>query len=220
MSATHVLVLPGGGYEVHAARTSEPIVEWLGSIGIASSIVRYPLRTRHPAPLDAVRAAIREQRAAGAARVGVIGFSAGGHAAGLAAYAPGAAAGERPDFAALCYPVVSMELPSHSTSRNNLLGPDASDELRAATSLDRLVGPDSPPTFGWHTAGDTVVPIEHSYRLAGALARAGVPHEFHAFARGNHALALARDAGGAEAWTELFRRWFEDSGFGPPARRE
>lgn len=212
---THIIVLPGGGYSVHAPKTSEPVVEWLQTLGVEASIFRYPLNTRHPAPLEAVRGAVRDRRKAGDEIVGVIGFSAGGHAAGLAAYSPGASPDERVDFAILSYPVVSMELEKHSTSRINLLGDDASAELRTATSLDRLVGSDSPPTFLWHTVEDTVVPVEHAYRLAPALARAGVPHEFHVFTPGNHALALARGAGPAEAWTSLCSTWLRFNGWAP-----
>jgi acetyl esterase/lipase len=212
---THIIVLPGGGYAVHAPRSSEPVVEWLQSQGVDASVFRYPVKTRHPAPLAAIRGAIRERRASGDELVGVIGFSAGGHAAGLAAYAAGAAADERVDFAILCFPVVSMETEKHSESRINLLGADATAELRAATSLDRLVGPDSPPTFLWHTIEDTVVPIEHAYRLAPALARAGVPHEFHVFTPGNHGLVLARGAGPAEAWTSLCATWLRANGWAP-----
>lgn len=212
---THIIVLPGGSYAVHAPRSAEPVVEWLQGQGVDASVFRYPVKTRHPAPLAAIRGEIRERRASGDAVVGVIGFSAGGHAAGLAAYAAGAAADERVDFAILCYPVVSMETEKHSESRINLLGADATAELRAATSLDRLVGPDSPPTFLWHTVEDTVVPIEHAYRLAPALARAGVPHEFHVFTPGNHALALARGAGPAEAWTSLCSTWLRANGWAP-----
>lgn len=211
--STHVLVLPGGSYATHAPRSSEPIVDWLSSIGASASVLRYPVLTQHPGPLRAVRAAIREARAAGADTVGLMGFSAGGHAAGLAAYAPDSERDEVPDFVALAYPVVSMELGTHGASRINLLGEDADAALRAATSLDRLVARDAPPTFLWHTVGDTVVPVEHAYLLASALARAEVPHEVHIFERGNHALALARDAGPASAWTTLCRSWLRSYGW-------
>ena len=210
---THIIVLPGGGYAMHADRSAEPVVEWLNSIGVAASVFRYPLMTRHPAPTLAIRGAIRERREQGDDVVGVIGFSAGGHAAGLAAYSPTEYDEERVDFAVLCYPAVSMELPTHSTSRVNLLGEDADPALRAATSLDRLVNPGSPPTFLWHTVGDTVVPVEHAYRLAPALARAGVPHEVHIFEHGNHALGLARDAGPVAAWTDLCGTWLRSHGW-------
>ena len=214
-ASVHVLVLPGGSYAMHAERSSEPIVEWLASAGVAASVFRYPVLTRHPAPLLAIREAIRETRSTGVATVGVMGFSAGGHAAGLAAYAPDGERDEVPDFVALAYPPVSMELGTHGASRVNLLGEDADPALRAATSLDRLVAPEAPPTFLWHTGGDTVVPVEHAYLLASALARAGVPHETHIFERGNHALGLARDAGTASAWTALCLSWMQSHGWAP-----
>src|SRR5271169_1401385 len=90
---THMIVLPGGGYAEHAAHEAEPVARWLGDIGVQASVFRYPLHVRHPVPLDALRAEIGRRRAAGAQRIGLIGFSAGGHLAGLAALAPGAAPG-------------------------------------------------------------------------------------------------------------------------------
>ncbi|MEV5072590.1 prolyl oligopeptidase family serine peptidase [Microbacterium sp. LMI12-1-1.1] len=214
-ASVHVLVLPGGSYATHAERSSEPIVDWLASIGVSASVFRYPLMTRHPGPLLAIRAEIRSRRAAGVDTVGLMGFSAGGHAAGLAAYAPHGERDEVPDFVALAYPVVSMELGSHGASRINLLGEDADAALRVATSLDRLVSPGAPPSFFWHTVGDTVVPVEHAYLLGSALARSGVPHEAHIFERGNHALGLARDAGPASAWTTLCRSWLRSYEWAP-----
>lgn len=215
VAPVHVLVLPGGSYATHAERSSEPVVEWLASIGVAASVFRYPLLTRHPGPLLAIRAAIRETRAAGVGTVGLMGFSAGGHAAGLAAYAPDSEPDELPDFVALAYPAVSMELGTHGASRINLLGENADLATRAATSLDRLVTPGAPSTFIWHTTGDTVVPVEHAYLLGSALARAEVPHELHIFEQGNHALGLARDAGPTSAWIELCRSWLQAHGWAP-----
>src|SRR5690606_28445845 len=141
-------------------------------LGLSASYFSYPVRTRHPAVLDAVRGEIRARRDAGAERIALVGFSAGGHAAGHAALAAGASDRERVDLAILCYPVVSMMLPSHLQSRETLLGPDASLELRTSTSLDLLVTPDAPPFFVWHTAEDAVVPVQHSYLLGMALAAA------------------------------------------------
>jgi dienelactone hydrolase len=76
--ATHVVVLPGGGYARHADHEAEPVAEWLGTLGLAASVLRYPVHAAHPAPLDAVRAAVRRVRAEGAERVVLLGFSAGG----------------------------------------------------------------------------------------------------------------------------------------------
>jgi acetyl esterase/lipase len=84
---SHVIVLPGGGYAAHAAHEGLPVAEWIRSFGVEASVFLYPLNVRHPAPLDALRAEISRLRAGGSTRIGVIGFSAGGHLAGLAARA-------------------------------------------------------------------------------------------------------------------------------------
>jgi acetyl esterase/lipase len=209
----HIIVLPGGGYTDLSDGEAEPVADWLGGLGLSSSVFRYPVRTRHPGPLDAVRAEVRRVRAAGHERVGLLGFSAGGHAAGHATLAPDAAPDERVDLAILCYPVVSMELPTHADSRRQLIGLDASAELRAATSLDRLVTPAAPPFFIWHTAEDASVPVQHSYLLGNALADNGIPHALHVFSRGRHGLNLAVGEGDAEQWTTLCAAWLREEGW-------
>ena len=93
----HVIVLPGGGYSEHVAHEAEPIAGWLSGLGVRASVFRYPLLARHPVPLDALQAEIRKLRDAGARVIGLMGFSAGGHLAGLAALSPG----ERATFIAL-----------------------------------------------------------------------------------------------------------------------
>ncbi|MCT9108301.1 prolyl oligopeptidase family serine peptidase [Streptomyces mirabilis] len=210
MTGTHMIVLPGGGYAEHAAHEAEPVVDWLGDIGVLASVFRYPLRARHPEPLNALRAEIRRRRAAGAQRIGLIGFSAGGHLAGLAALAPGAPPAEAVDFAVLGYAITSMETETYRPARVILLGEDAGPELRRSTSLDSLVTPQSPPFFVWHTAEDPYVPAEHTYRLAAALAAGQVPHAVHVFAHGPHSLGLARNAGEAAIWTTLAKAWIHE----------
>ncbi|HEY4151773.1 MAG TPA: prolyl oligopeptidase family serine peptidase, partial [Pseudolysinimonas sp.] len=194
----HIIVLPGGGYTDLSDEEAEPVAGWLAGLGLSSSVFRYPVQTRHPGPLDAVRAEVRRVRAEGHERVGLLGFSAGGHAAGHAALAPDADTAGRVDLAILCYPVVSMELPTHADSRRQLIGLDASPELRAGTSLDRLVTASAPPFFVWHTAEDESVPVQHTYLLATALANHGIPHAVHVFSRGRHGLNLAIGEGDAE----------------------
>ncbi|WP_395639398.1 alpha/beta hydrolase [Pseudolysinimonas sp.] len=215
----HVIVLPGGGYGRLSDNESTTIVAWLESLGLSASVFAYPVgaSARHPAVLDAVRGEIRARRDAGADRVALVGFSAGGHAAGHAALAPGASERERVDLVLLSYPVVSMLLPTHQGSRENLIGLDASPELRAATSLDLLVTPAAPPFFVWHTAADDAVPVQHSYLLGMALAAAGVRHALHVFPRGRHGLNLARRDGDGDAalWTSLAESWLREEGWLP-----
>ena len=203
---SHIIVLPGGGYSRHAPHEGEPVVEWLGSLGHAASTFLYPVGVRHPQTLDAVTDEIRRVRATGVDRVGLLGFSAGGHAAGLAALT----STERVDAAILCYPVVSMLLETHAGSRENLVGLDATPALRESTSLEKLVTASSPPFFVWHTAEDASVPVEHSYLLGSALAEHGVPHSLHVFPRGRHGIGLAQGEGAAEAWTALAGMWLSE----------
>lgn len=186
------------------------MVDWLTGLGVRASVFRYPLSVRHPAPLDALRAEIRRLRESGVERIGLIGFSAGGHLAGLAALAPGANASEAVDFAVLGYAITSMETESYRPARLILLGEDATPQLRRATSLDALVTSSSPPFFLWHTAEDPYVPPEHSYRLASSLAAHGVPHTAHVFAHGPHSLGLAQGALDAAAWTTLAAFWISE----------
>ena len=204
---THFIVLPGGGYAEHAENEAEPIVEWLCGLGIMASVLRYPLHARHPIPLNAVRSEVRRLRATGVTRVGLIGFSAGGHLAGQAALSDAASPDTRIDVAVLGYAIVSMELETYRPARLILLGEDASPELRRSTSLDALVTSTAPPFFIWHTAEDPYVPVEHSHRLASALAAHAVPHALHVFSQGPHSLGLARGAGEPSAWTELAAAW-------------
>jgi acetyl esterase/lipase len=205
-----VIVLPGGGYAVHSAHEGEPIAEWLRWFGVEASVFPYPLNARHPAPLYALRAEIRRLRNGGSTRIGVIGFSAGGHLAGLAALAGGAGRDEAVDFAVLGYAITSMETETYRPARVILLGEDATPELRRATSLDALVTGSAPPFFLWHTAEDQYVPVEHTYRLAASLAAHAVPQEVHVFPSGPHGLGLAINAGATAAWSDLAESWIRE----------
>jgi acetyl esterase/lipase len=209
-SETHVIVLPGGGYAAHAAHEAEPVADWLSRLGVRAGVFRYPLLARHPAPMNALRAEIRRVRDEGAERVGLMGFSAGGHLAGLAALAPGGDDRDAVDFAVLGYAITSMETETYRPARMILLGEEASPEQRRATSLDSLVTRSSPPFFIWHTAEDIYVPPEHTYRLAASLAAHTVPHTVHVFAHGPHSLGLARGSGDAAGWTTLAASWMAE----------
>jgi acetyl esterase/lipase len=201
----HLIVLPGGGYRRHAPHEGEPVAVWLRGLGLEASVFEYPVKTRHPEVLDAVRGEIRRVRDAGAQRVGLVGFSAGGHAAAMAA--------PDVDLVILGYPVVSMLLPTHKGSRDNLLGPNPTPAERAATSADLLVTASTPPHFIWHTAADAAVPVQHSYLLGMALAAAGVRHALHVFPNGVHGLGLAEGSGAASRWTSLCEEWLREEGW-------
>ena len=205
----HLVVLPGGGYATHAEHEGEPVAKWLKGLGFSASTFLYPLMVRHPEPLLALRSEIERLRQDGVRRIGLVGFSAGGHLAGLAALVPGADPEQVVDFAVLCYAITSMETETYKPARVILLGEDATPKLRRATSLDPLVTPSSPPFFIWHTVEDMYVPPEHSYRLARSLAANGVPHEVHVFAHGPHSLGLAQRTDAAQ-WTSMAAFWIAE----------
>lgn len=207
MPSTHFIVLPGGGYERHAPHEGEPVADWLRGLGLDASVLLYPVRTRHPGPIDAVEKRVRELRVSGVERVGIIGFSAGGHLAGHAAMRG------LVDRAILGYPVVSMLTPTHAGSRSVIVGEPQWPWRRMSLSLERLVKPSSAPMFIWHTADDPAVPAYHSYRLALALDRSGVSHSLHVYPSGAHGLGLAKGSGLPERWTSEAEAWLRDAGW-------
>lgn len=221
------LVLPGGGYARQAPHEAEPVADWLSSLGVHAFVLRYSVAPeRHPAPLlDAQRAMawIRSGQhglAVDPARVGVLGFSAGGHLAaslstGITAEGPPLHGDEVnvPDLTVLCYPVISFTHEPHEGCVDNLLGPAPSAEQLAALSAEQHVTPRTPPAFLWHTSDDSAVSVEHSIRYATALRSAGVSAELHIFPHGRHGLGLAKGAPGASAWTRLCRNWLEGAGW-------
>ena len=221
-----MLVLPGGGYARHGDHEAEPVAEWLASLGIHAFVLRYRVAPhRHPAALQDAKAALAWIRRGGHGlavdgnRVGVLGFSAGGHlAATLAAGTPSGDASldvpaSLPDLSVLCYPVLSFETAVHQGSIDNLLGASPSKEILAGLSAERTVTGDTPPAFIWHTFDDGSVDVEHSLRYALALRHAAVPAELHVFPHGRHGLGLAGGVSGVERWTELCATWLAGRGW-------
>ena len=161
---------------------------------------------RYPAQLqDAVQAMRHVRKNAvqwkiAANRIGVMGFSAGGHLVStlinrpedgeVAATDNAERVSARPDLAILCYPVISMITKPHATSRRNLIGASPDDELIRKTSSELQVRPGLPPCFVWHTGEDKMVPVDHSLLFAAALQQHGVPHELHIYQRGDHGTGL------------------------------
>ncbi|WP_275776545.1 alpha/beta hydrolase [Paenarthrobacter sp. Y-19] len=218
--APAVLVLPGGGYARQADHEAEPVAEWLASLGIHAFVLRYPVAPhRHPAPLLAAKQAMTWIREGAhglevdPGRVGVLGFSAGGHLAAtlsvqVATGDPAVdASAAVPDLSILCYPVISFVDAAHQGSVDNLAGTGADVDARRALSAELGVDAATPPAFLWHTADDDVVPLSHSLSYAAALGRAGVPVELHVFPSGAHGLGLADGAPGAGQWTGLCADW-------------
>jgi acetyl esterase/lipase len=226
-SAPAVLVLPGGGYGHHAPHESEPVARWLGSLGVAAFVLTYRL-DRHPAPLLDAKRAMRSLRGHSAElgidpdRVGVLGFSAGGHlAATLSVDVPIEeppiddidGQRSRPDLAVLCYPVISFVDHPGSGSERNLLGPDPDPRLTALLSAESRIDAETPPTFLWHTADDEGVDVAHSLSYARGLAARSVPFELHVFPHGRHGLGLAEDDGPVAQWTRLCAGWLAAHGW-------
>ena len=166
----HIIVLPGGGYQRHAPHEGEPVAEWLRGLGLAASVFAYPVTTRHPGVLDAVRAEIQRVRDAGASGWG----SSASPRAGMPPRWRRPARPRAVDLVILGYPVVSMLLDTHKGSRDNLLGPERrrppSGPRPPPTCWSRA---SSPPFFIWHTADDAAVPVQHSYLLGHGARRGG-----------------------------------------------
>ena len=227
-----VVVCPGGGYGVVAAdHEGKQVAEWLNSLGVSAFVLQYRLgpRYHHPAPLQDAQRAIRIVRTRAAdwgvdpARIGILGFSAGGHLASTAAthFDAGQAdaadpverASSRPDFAVLAYPVISLVDPvAHAGSRRNLLGETPDPKLVELLSNEKQVTAQTPPTFLFHTADDSGVPVENSLQFFAALKKAGVPAELHVFAHGRHGVGLAPDDPALSQWPKLCAIWMRGRG--------
>ena len=227
-----VIVCPGGGY-VNLASNHEgrQVASYLNSLGIAAFVLRSRLgpRYHHPIELGDAQRAIRTVRAHASewridpARIGIMGFSAGGHLAMSAstlfdtgnpnAPDPIDRAGSRPDFTVLGYPVISMTEPwTHQGSKNNLLGANPDPELTRKLSGELAVTKQTPPTFLFHTNADTVVPSENSVYYYLALRKAGIPAEMHIFEKGPHGVGLANDDPALSEWSKLLANWLRGRG--------
>jgi acetyl esterase/lipase len=231
-NGTAVIVCPGGGYQNLAMdHEGVQIAKWLNSLGISAFVLQYRLgpKYHHPAMIEDAQRAIRTVRTHAAAlhiqpdRIGIWGFSAGGHLASTAATHfdagdPDAAdpidrSGSRPDFAILAYAVISLNSEyAHAGSRTNLLGKTPDPKLVDEFSNDQRVTPQTPPTFLFHTSADTAVPAENSVRFYLALRKAGVPAEMHIFQNGPHGVGLAPTDATLSAWSGLLANWLRERG--------
>jgi len=222
-----VLICPGGGYHIVAIEHEGfDVAHWLNTIGVSAFVLKYRLAPyRHPIPLLDAQQAMRivrdraEEWGVDPERVGVMGFSAGGHLASTVL-----THGDRPvctgntlgcvpchaDFAILGYPVVSLvnSQVAHKGSGRNLLGDDPSEEQRAELSAETQVTADTAPTFCFHAKDDTGVPYANSTLLAAALAEVGVPAEVFLMEDGGHGFGMRRTD-----WAQPLADWLKGQGF-------
>ncbi|MDR0901468.1 MAG: alpha/beta hydrolase fold domain-containing protein [Opitutaceae bacterium] len=231
-AAPAVVVCPGGGYHsLSMQNEGGDVAAWLNSIGVSAFVLKYRLREYgQPAPLQDVLRALRIVRADAAKfgvlpdRVGVLGFSAGGHLASCAATlfdtgagktgAPLDATSARPDFAVLVYPVISMRDDiGHRGSRKNLLGEKPSAELVDFYSTDERVTKDTPPVFLIAGSDDKTVRVQNSVRFYLALRQEGVPAELHIYQTGPHGFGMKTTAGNASAWPARCEDWMRANGW-------
>jgi acetyl esterase/lipase len=224
LAGTAIVVVAGGGYgRIDAGAESGPACRWLQSLGATA----FELIHRLPgdgwpaaAPFEDGRRAMRIVRSRAAAegfsRIGLLGFSAGAHLAGMTAVRPGADRGRdavdavsaRPDFAAMIYPVLSMMPDVDGTgTRRRLLGHNPGQREREAFSVERQVGEGTPPVFLTQSADDPLAPIDHSLMMFTALRTAGIAAALHVFPRGGHGWGMGRAGTGTAAWPELLADW-------------
>ncbi|MBI3974078.1 MAG: alpha/beta hydrolase [Chloroflexi bacterium] len=227
-----VVVCPGGGYARRAPHESGPVARWLNTLGLHAFVLDYRVAPhRHPVPLGDARRALRFVRhharewRVDPQRIGILGFSAGGHLAASVSthFDDGNPEADdpiehhscRPDLAILCYAVITFgDAFRHTGSMRNLLGDDPPEALRRLLSNELHVTADTPPTFLWHTAEDAGVPVENSLLYAAALSRHKVPFELHVYPTGKHGLGLAQDHPQVRNWTELCAVWLRSMGYG------
>ncbi len=226
-TGTSVIVFPGGGYANLAMdHEGEQVAEWFNSLGVTAFVVKYRLgpRYRHPSMLLDGQRAVRYVRLLAAElklradRIGIMGFSAGGHLASTVAThigdeQPGAAdpidrVSARPDFLILGYPVISLDQPyAHKGSRERLLGPSPDEALVRDLSNENAVTARTPPTFLFHTDDDAGVPPENSVAFYLALKKAGVPAEMHIYQHGRHGVGLAPTDPVLSTWPARLADW-------------
>lgn len=215
-----VVICPGGGYGMCVmSYEGNDVGRWFAGKGVTAFVLRYRVAPhKHPLPGDDVRKAITRIRKEAdefnvdPKRIGVMGFSAGGHLAATAGtqFITDEA---RPDFMILAYPVISMqEGVTHMGSRRNLLGASPSPELVKKMSLETQVTRRTPPAFIFQTDQDRAVPAENALRFVSALRKGGVSCEFHLFREGRHGVGLGRHEGSSK-WPGLLEDWLRRAGF-------
>ena len=227
-----IIVCPGGGYS-HLSEIKEgsDVAKWLNSLGITAFVLKYRLGMRYHAPsqlFDAARA-LRTVRSRAKEwnldpnRIGILGFSPGGHlAATLGTHFDAGKAdspdaiervSSRPDLMILIYPVITMGEFAHAGSKKYLLGDNPTPEAVKLYSNELRVTKDTPPTFIVHSVADPGVPVENSLLFANALRNAHVPFEMHLYEQGPHGFGLAPNNPILASWTKRCADWLSVHGF-------
>lgn len=228
-----VIICPGGGYGFLAYdKEGTDIAKWLNSKGIAGIVLKYRLPVSksnsipHKSPLLDAQRAIRltryhaEEWNIKADKIGIMGFSAGGHLASTAgthfdtgdanASDPVETLSSRPDFMILVYPVITMnEAFTHRGSRTALLGENPDPELIQTYSNELQVGKETPPTFLVHAGDDQAVPVKNSLVFYQALKDKDIPAELHIYPEGGHGFSLAISKGHLETWPDRCIDWLK-----------
>ena len=233
-TGTAVLICPGGGYGGLAFNhEGHAVAQWLNENGIAGIILKYRLpsdlimKDKSVGPLQDAQEAIRIIRRNASKwnidpnKIGVIGFSAGGHLASTLSthysekvYEPKDTVSAKPNFSLLIYPVITMDSSfTHMGSRRNLIGtrPSAEDIKRFSNELQ--VNEKTPPAFMVHSADDKAVPIKNSIVYYEQLVKYGIPSELHIFQKGGHGYGLAGGKDTQSSWPDLCIKWLKASGF-------
>lgn len=230
---TAVIICPGGGYGGLAFdKEGTEVAQWFSDLGITAFVLKYRHGGgphQHPIPLNDIQRAIRIVRNSAQVfdyqsdRIGIMGFSAGGHLASSAgthfdygdqtAEDPVERKSCRPDFQMLIYPVISMEAAlTHGGSRQNLLGDHPSAELVKLLSNELQVSDDTPPTFLVHATDDGSVPVENSLSFYRAMVEHKVPAELHVFAEGGHGFGMRQKEKPVVEWPHLLENWLRSRG--------
>ena len=231
-NGTAVLICPGGGY-VHLAYTKEgvDIAKWFTSMGITAFVLKYRLpsdsimQDKTTGPLMDAQKAMRiirgnaEKWDINRNKIGVTGFSAGGHLASTLCthynekVYNADTISARPDFSVLGYPVISMEADiTHKGSRDNLLGNDPTNEEVIKFSNDQQVNKNTPPAFLFLAEDDNTVPPQNSINYFKALSKFKIPSELHIYEKGGHGFGLAKKGGTASEWPNACKNWLKENG--------
>ncbi len=228
-----VVICPGGGYSGLAYDwEGTDVAKWWNSKGVAAFVLKYRLPKNksvvigHKAPLQDAQRAMRivrqnaEEWNLSEEKIGVMGFSAGGHLAStlgthydvvdaeLSSVLDSVSA--RPDFMVLVYPVITFRSPhTHSGSKNNLVGKDAEQAMIDHYSNELHVDDDTPPTFIVHSSDDEAVPVENSLLMYESLLKVGVQTEMHLYPIGGHGFGMAIGKGRLQSWTNRLSDWMD-----------